>query len=132
MSNKYAFKNPEVEKALRIVAKELGFSNEKFDEIVKNWCDARSNCVYFVKGSTRLFSFSTTLVTMEFDPKGWNNSDVIPPEDETYPGTSRTMLVENEDGWPEKGYYDFREKKWFRSCSREEIECSRYRTYPYF
>lgn len=89
--------------------------------------------VYMDDGERNVLFFPTELVeeVEEFNPDGWNDSDVIPPEDETYPGTSGTMLVENEDGWPEKGYYDFREKKWFRSCSREEIECKRYRPYPF-
>lgn len=33
--SKYVFKNPEVEKALRLVAKELGVNNESFDKQIE-------------------------------------------------------------------------------------------------
>ena len=79
---KYKFKNAEVEKALRLVAKELGFSDDQFDQSIETWSGATSIRITH-KGLT-LLSFSTDLLkeVKEFNPNGWNDSDVIPPKDE--------------------------------------------------
>lgn len=128
--SKYVFKNPEVEKALRFVAKELGYSDEDFDHQVEIWscCDT----IWLVGEDLEEFNFPSSLLkkVKDFNPDRWNDSDVIPPEDEDDKGTSKLMLVENNDGYPEKGYYDFTEKDWFRVGTRELIECRRFRSYP--
>ena len=38
--SKYVFKNPEVEKALRLVSKELGFEEDQFDQSLEIWAGA--------------------------------------------------------------------------------------------
>lgn len=129
--SKYVFKNPEVEKALRLVAKELGFEDDQFDQSLEIWAGATRVQISY-KGQT-LLSFSTSLLkeVKPFNPDDWNDSDVIPPEDEEDRGTSKIMLIENDDGYPQKGYYNFITKSWRELGTIEEIECSRYRPYPF-
>lgn len=129
--SKYVFKNPEVEKALRLVAKELGFEDDQFDQSLEIWAGATRVQISY-KGQT-LLSFSTSLLkeVKPFNPDGWNDSDVIPPKDEEDLGTSKIMLIENNDSFPQKGYYDFETKSWRELGTIEEIECSRYRPYPF-
>ena len=128
--SKYVFKNPEVEKALRLVAKELGFSDDQFDQSLETWSGATSIRITH-KGLT-LLSFSTDLLkeVKEFNPNGWNDSDVIPPKDEDDPGTSEIMLIENYDNFPYKGYFDFELNCWRELGTYQEAECLRYRSYP--
>lgn len=129
--SKYVFKNPEVEKALRLVAKELGFSDDQFDQSIETWSGATSIRITH-KGLT-LLSFSTDLLkeVKPFNPDDWNDSDVTPPEDEEDRGTSKIMLIENDDGYPQKGYYNFITKSWRELGTCEDIECNRYRPYPF-
>lgn len=129
--SKYVFKNPEVEKALRLVIKEFGFQDDQLDTMLEMW-QGRTTVSLTYKGQT-LLSFSTSLLkeVKEFNPYGWNDSDVIPPKDEDDPGTSKIMLIENNDSFPQKGYYDFETKSWRGLGTIEEIECSRYRPYPF-
>lgn len=128
--SKYKFKNAEVEKALRLVADELDFSDDEFDEIVKSW--AYTARVPFLHDGVTVFSFSTDLLEKgkEFNPNGWNDSDVIPPEDEDDRRTSKIMLIENDDNFPYKGYFDFDRNCWCELGTYQEIECLRYRSYP--
>lgn len=128
--SKYVFKNPEVEKALRLVARELGFSDDQFDQSIETWSGATSIRITH-KGLT-LLSFSTDLLkeVKEFNPYGWNDSDVIPPKDEDDRGTSKTMLIENDDNFPYKGYFNFELNCWCELGTCLEIECLRYRSYP--
>lgn len=129
--SKYVFKNPEVEKALRLVAKDLGFKDDQFDQSLEIWAGATKVQISY-KGQT-LLSFSTSLLkeVKPFNPDDWNDSDVIPPEDEEERGTSKIMLIENDDGYPQKGYYNFITKSWRELGTCEEIECNRYRPYPF-
>lgn len=129
--SKYVFKNPEVEKALRLVVKELGFHDETLDHILDVWGETTKVSLTY-KGKV-LLSFSTSLLkeVKQFNPDGWNDSDVIPPKDEEDLGTSKIMLIENNDSFPQKGYYDFETKSWRELGTIEEIECSRYRPYPF-
>lgn len=129
--SKYVFKNPEVEKALRLVIKEFGFQDDQLDTMLEMW-NGRTTVSLTYKGQT-LLSFSTVLLkeVKPFNPDGWNDSDVIPPEDEDDLGTSKIMLIENDDGYPQKGYYNFETKSWRELGTIEEIECSRYRPYPF-
>lgn len=129
--SKYVFKNPEVEKALRLVAKDLGFEDDQFDQSLEIWAGATKVQISY-KGQT-LLSFSTSLLkeVKLFNPDDWNDSDVIPPEDEEDRGTSKIMLIENDDGYPQKGYYNFITKSWRELGTCEEIECNRYRPYPF-
>lgn len=129
--SKYVFKNPEVEKALRLVAKELGFSDDQFDLSIETWAGATR--VQITHKGLALLAFSTDLlkVVKVFNPNGWNDPDVEPPKDEDDPGTSKIMLIENNDGYPQKGYYSFATKSWRELGTVEEIECNRYRPYPF-
>ena len=129
--SKYVFKNPEVEKALRLVAKELGLEDDQFDQSLEIWAGATRVQISY-KGQT-LLSFSTSLLkeVKPFNPDDWNDSDVIPPEDKDDRGTSKIMLIENDDGYPQKGYYNFITKSWRELGTCEEIECNRYRPYPF-
>lgn len=128
--SKYVFKNPEVEKALRLVAKELGLSDDQFDTSLEIWAGATRVQISY-KGQTFL-SFSTSLLkeVKPFNPDDWNDSDVIPPEDEEDLGTSKIMLIENKDNYPQKGYFNFIRNRWCELGTCEEIECLRYRLYP--
>lgn len=129
--SKYVFKNPEVEKALRLVAKELGYSDDEFDNDVKFWANGKRIWIDAFDDREE-FDFPSSLLKKveEFDPTGWNNADVIPPEDEDDPKTSKVMIVENSDGFLSKAYFNFELKKWCKLCSCDEIEFSRYRLYP--
>lgn len=129
--SKYVFKNPEVEKALRLVAKKLGYSDEEFDRQVEFWGCGKT--IYFASEGLGDLNFPTSLLkkVKDFNPNGWNDSDVIPPEDKDDLGTSKIMLIENDDGYPQKGYYNFETKSWRELGTIEEIECSRYRPYPF-
>ena len=128
--SKYVFKNPEVEKALRLVARELGFSDDQFDQSIETWSGATSIRITH-KGLTLLY-FSTDLLkeVKEFNQYRWNDSDVIPPKDEDDRGTSKTMLIENDDNFPYKGYFNFELNCWCELGTCLEIECLRYRSYP--
>lgn len=128
--NRYVFKNPEVEKALRLVIKEFGFQDDQLDTMLEMW-QGRTTVSLTDKGQT-LLSFSTDLLkeVKEFNPYGWNDSDVIPPKDEDDPGTSKIMLIENDDNLPYKGYFNFELNCWCELGTCEEIECLRYRSYP--
>lgn len=128
---KYVFKNPEVEKALRLVVKEFGFQDDQLDTMLEMWRGETTVSLTY-KGQT-LLSFSTSLLkeVKPFNPDDWNDSDVIPPEDEEDRGTSKIMLIENDDGYPQKGYYNFITKRWRELGTCEEIECKRYRPYPF-
>ena len=129
--SRYAFKNPEVEKALRLVIKEFGFQDDQLDTMLEMWKGGTTVSLTY-KGQT-LLSFSTSLLkeVKPFNPDDWNDSDVIPPEDEEDRGTSKIMLIENDDGYPQKGYYNFISKSWRELGTCEEIECNRYRPYPF-
>lgn len=129
--SKYVFKNPEVEKALRLVAGELGYSDEDFDRQVKIWSCGKT--IWLMGEGLEDFDFPSSLLkkVKDFNPDGWNDPDVIPPEDEEDRGTSKIMLIENDDGYPQKGYYDFIDKVWVEVGTRELIECSRYKFYPF-
>lgn len=130
--SKYVFKNPEVEKALRLVANELGCSDEKFDRQVNFWVSNSSTIPIIDKGRGDFYFPSSLLKKVkDFDPNGWNDPDVEPPEDEDDSGTSKIMLIENNDGCPQKGYYNFETKSWRELGTCEEIECNRYRPYPF-
>ena len=127
---KYKFKNPEVEKALRLVIKEFGFQDDQLDTMLEIWRGGTTVSLTY-KGQT-LLSFSTSLLkeVKEFNPNGWNDSDVIPPKDEDDPGTSKIMLIENDDNFPYKGYFDFELNCWRELGTYQEAECLRYRSYP--
>lgn len=127
---KYKFKNAEVEKALRLVAKELGYTDDQFDQSIETWSDTAS--IRILHEGLILLSFSTDLLkeVKEFNPNGWNDSDVIPPKDEDDPGTSKIMLIENDDNFPYKGYFDFELNCWCELGTCQESECLRYRIYP--
>lgn len=128
--SKYVFKNPEVEKALRLVARELGYSDHEFDQNIKAWGCCKT--IWFNGEALDDFDFPSSLLkkVKDFNPNDWNDSDVIPPEDEEDPGTSKIMLIEDGEGFPQKGYYDFLEKDWFDFNTQKSIECGRYRLYP--
>lgn len=128
--SKYVFKNPEVEKALRLVAKEFGVDDESFDKQIEEWWLV--DMIYMNDGNRDVLCFPTDLIEEieEFNPDGWNDSDVIPPEDEEDRGTSKIMLIENNDNYPQKGYFNFLRNRWCELGTCEEIECLRYRLYP--
>lgn len=127
---KYKFKNAEVEKALRLVANELGVNNESFDKQIEEW--GFNDVVYMDDGERDVLFFPTELVEKveEFNPDGWNSSKVEPPKDRDECGTSPIMLVENYDGYPSKGFFVFAKKEWLELGTGDLIECSRYRLYP--
>lgn len=129
--SRYVFKNPEVEKALRLVAKELGHSDKDFDRQIEIW--SCSKTIFLIGEGPGDLNFPSSLLkkVKDFNPNGWNDPDVEPPEDEDDPGTSKIMLIENDDGYPQKGYYNFETKSWRELGTIEEIECSRYRPYPF-
>lgn len=130
--SKYVFKNAEVEKAMRLVAKELGVSDEEFDKCVQH----RGNCSTVFVGKDQygnaLISFSNDLLkkVKDFNPNYWNSSEVEPPRDQDDDDCSPIMLIENNDGYPSKGYFDFVKEEWRVLGTGEFIECSRYRLYP--
>lgn len=129
--SKYVFKNAEVGKALRLVAKELGVSDEEFDERVKDLADMPK--VVFLHGGQPFLTFSTELLkeVKEFNPNDWNSSEVEPPRDQDDDDCSPIMLIENNDGYPSKGFFVFTTKQWIELGTGEFLECSRYRLYPY-
>lgn len=128
---KYKFKNAEVEKALRLVANELGINDESFDKQIDEW--GLADTVYMDDGNRDVLCFSTKLIEKveEFNPNGWNSSKVEPPKDRDEYGTSPIMIVENDDGYPSKGFFVFATKEWLELGTGDLIECSRYRLYPY-
>lgn len=128
--SKFVFKNAEVEKALRLVAKELGVSDEEFDSQIKEWFECLN--IYLSDGDRDVLTFSTKLIKLvkDFNPSGWNDSDVIPPEDSELNGFSEVMLVEDEYGFPKKGVFSFTAYQWLECGPLTEMQCSRYRRYP--
>ena len=128
--SKFVFKNAEVEKALRLVAKELGVSDEEFDSQIKEWFECLN--IYLSDGDRDVLTFSTKLIKLvkDFNPSGWNDSDVIPPEDSELNGFSEVMLVEDEYGFPKKGVFSFTAYQWLECGPLTEMQCSRYRQYP--
>ena len=128
---KYVFKNPEVEKALRLVCKELGVSDEQFNEHVQNWSYCSTVYIEDEDGNT-VIDFPSLLLkkVKEFNPDGWNDAEVIPPKDDQFKSFSKRMLVEDEQGFAKKAIYFFESKQWKECGPLEDIECSRYRLYP--
>ena len=127
---KYKFKNAEVEKALRLVANELGVNDESFDKQIEEWVFA--DMIYMDDGNHDVLCFSTELIdkTDEFNPDGWNSSKVEPPSDPFGKATSSFMLVEDCEGIPHKALFYFGKTPWRDAKSLDEISCGRYRIYP--
>lgn len=127
---KYKFKNAEVEKALRLVAKELGIENEDFDKQIDEW--GFFDMIYVDDEVDAVLCFSTDLIEEieEFDPDCWNNSNVEPPKDEYFKKNSPFMLVEDTNEVPFKAFFDFEKKAWIDTANLSEITCLRYRLYP--
>ena len=71
---KYKIKNAEIEKALRLVANELGVNNDSFDKQIDEWGFA--DTVYMDDGNRDVLFFPTKLIEKveEFNPNGWNSS----------------------------------------------------------
>ena len=127
---KYKFKNAEVEKALRLVANELGVNNESFDKQIDEWGFA--DTVYMDDGNRDVLFFPTKLIEKveEFNPNGWNSSKVEPQSNPFGRATSSFMLVEDYEGIPHKALFYFTKKTWRDAKSLDEISCRRYRIYP--
>lgn len=127
---KYKFKNAEVEKALRLVANELGINDESFDKQIEEWGFAEM--IYMDDGNRDVLFFPTKLIEKVevFNPDGWNNSNVEPPKDEYFKKNSPFMLVEDSDDIPHKAFFDFEENAWIDAKNMGEITCLRYRIYP--
>lgn len=127
---KYKFKNAEVEKALRLVAKEVGITDESFDKQIEEW--AFASLIYMDDGEHDVLCFSTDLIEEieEFDPDCWNNSNVEPPKDEYFKKNSPFMLVEDSEGIPHKAFFDFDKNAWTDVNTMSEISCERFRSYP--
>lgn len=130
--SKYVFKNAEVEKALRLIAKELGVSDERFDKDLIHEMGCATAFISRNEYGLAALSFSKDLLNeiKEFDPNSWNDSDVIPPEDSELKGFSEVMLVEDEYGFPKKGVFSFTAYQWLECGPLTEMQCSRYRQYP--
>ena len=129
---KYVFKNAEVGKALRLVAKELGYSDEEFDHQVQYWGHCKTIWIESLEDERLSFDFPTSLLlaVKEFDPNGWNEADVEPPRDSDFKDNSPLLLVEDPSAFPYKAYFDFERKAWFDARENKKIVCARYRTYP--
>lgn len=129
---KYVFENPEIEKALRLVANDLGISDEVFDKQVQE--QGHLDVISLGPRTTNLFSLSFPDVLLKevevFDPDNWNEHYIVPPEAEYGKGTSKIMLIENDDNFPYKGYFDFELNCWRELGTYQEAECLRYRSYP--
>ena len=127
---KYKFKNAEIEKALRLVANELGVNNESFDKQIDEWGFA--DTVYMDDGNRDVLFFPTKLIEKveEFNPNGWNSSKVEPQSNPFGRATSSFMLVEDYEGIPHKALFYFTKKTWRDAKSLDEISCRRYRIYP--
>lgn len=128
--SKYVFKNPEVEKALRLVAKELGYSDEEFDSQVKRW--GNTTTVRLMSEDRHFFQFPSDFLKEidDFNPNGWNEADVEPPRDSDFKDNSPLLLVEDPSAFPYKAYFDFERNAWFEARENKKIVCARYRTYP--
>ena len=129
--SKYVFKNPEVEKALRLVCKELGVSDERFNEHVQRWSHLSTIWINDKDGKT-VIEFSSSLLEKveEFNLNDWNGCDVIPPKSDCTL-TSKVMLVEDMAMYPHKGFYDFTKKMWLECGTGNKIKCYRFRLYPH-
>lgn len=129
--SKYVFKNPEVEKALRLVSKELGVSDEKFDEDVQLW--GRCSTIYILdEDGNTVVDFPSILLKehKEFNPNGWNESDVIPPKDPNLEWASVNLIIEDAFDKPHIGYYHYESKNWVDIRNDMNITCKRYCLYP--
>lgn len=127
---KYKFKNAEVEKALRLVANELGINHESFDKQIDEWGFA--DTVYMDDGNRDVLFFPTKLIekVKVFNPNGWNEADAEPPKDPNCKLNPLFMLVEDSEGLPHKAFFDFEENTWIDAKNMGEITCLRYRIYP--
>lgn len=128
--DKYVFKNPEVEKALRFVAKELGYSDEDFDQQVEIW--SNGSTIWIMGEGREDLDFPSSLLkkVKEFDPNGWNDADVEPPRHSHFKDKSPVMLLETPLGIPYKAFFDFDVNVWVDNDDHEVIPCKRYRLYP--
>ena len=129
---KYVFKNEEVGKALRLVAKELGYSDEEFDHQVQYWGHGSIIWIESSEDERSGFDFPTSLLlaVKDFNPEGWNEADAEPPKDPNYKLNSPFMLVEDSEGLPHKAFFDFKKNAWTDAKNMGEITCLRYRLYP--
>lgn len=129
---KYIFKNPEVEKALRLVAKELGVSDEEFDKSVDFWGNCSTIFVGKDEYGNSQFSFRGSLLkeVKDFDPYGWNDADVLPPENPDLKWCSVNLIIEDAFGLLHFGFYHFDSRRWRDVRAGIDITCKRYRLYP--
>lgn len=127
---KYKFKNAEIEKALRLVANELGINDESFDKQIDEWGFA--DTVYMDDGNRDVLFFPTKLIekVKVFNPNGWNDPDVIPPENPDLKWASVNLLIEDAFDKPHIGYYHYESRNWVDVRNDMNITCKRYCLYP--
>jgi len=128
---KYKFKNAEVEKALRLVANELGISDERFDKCVQEW--GRCSTIYIEDNDNNtIIDFPALLLkeVKDFNPNGWNDFDVIPPKDPNREWASVNLFIEDAFNKPHVGYYNYESRNWVDIRNDMNITCKRYCLYP--
>lgn len=129
---KYVFKDQAVENAFQVIAKALEI--EDFDKQFKESLDDELPYFsFYLKNEEKpVFSFSANLLECieVYDPNGWNDRTVIPPQVIAGLRYSEPYLVENAMGYYVAAIFDFRQNAWVDNRDLEIVTCSRYRGVP--
>ena len=129
---KYVFKDQALENAFRVIAKALEI--EDFDKQFKESLDDELPYFSFYRENEEkpVFSFSANLLECieVYDPNGWNDRTVIPPQVIAGLRYSDPYLVENAMGYYLAAIFDFRQNAWLDNRDLEIVTCSRYREVP--
>lgn len=125
---KYVFKDRAVENAFRLIAKALDIEN--FDEQFKESLDNKLPYISFYIGKEEkpVFSFSANLLECieVYDPNGWNDAYVLPPEDPGLKWRSANLIIEDAFGLLHFGFYHFDSRRWRDVRAGIDITCKRY------
>ena len=129
---KYVFKDQAVENAFRSIAKALEI--EDFDKQFKESLDNKLPYISFYIGKEEkpVFTISTDLFECVevYDPNGWNDRTVMPPQVIAGLRYSDPYLVENAMGYYVAAIFDFRQNAWVDNRYLDIVTCSRYREVP--
>ena len=129
---KYVFKDQAVENAFQVIAKALEI--EDFDKQFKESLDDELPYFsFYLKNEEKpAFSFSAKLLECieVYDPNGWNDRTVIPPQVIAGLRYSDPYLVENAMGYYVAAIFDFRQNAWVDNRDLDIVSCSRYREVP--
>lgn len=129
---KYVFKDQGIGNAFKFIAEELKIQD--FDKQIEESFEQKTPYVSIYKDDEEkpAFTISTDLFeSVEvFDPDGWNDRSVMPPQVIAGLRYSDPYLVENAMGYYVAAIFDFLQNAWVDNRDLDIVTCSRYREVP--